>query len=257
MLKTLRTNSIISIDALKNNCNYCYSAQHCLVRDLKESELLDFNTLVKRRKPLQRGERLFLGGDSFHSLYVVHSGSVKTVIESKDGEQQITGFYFSGDLIGFDGFENGQHTYSVEALETSSFCEIPFSLFKGIAKKIPALQLQLLRYISREIIREQELMLLLGRMDSKRRLASFLIAISLQLQKKGYSTCDIDLSMTRHDIANYLGLAIETVSRLLTQLQNEGTLKVMHRNIIILNQRQLYSIADNCPEDKVDISAMA
>jgi len=253
----LNTNHVISIDALKNNCNHCHSAPHCLVRNLKENDLLDFNNLVKRRKPLLRGERLFQAGDHFHSLYIVHSGSVKTTIDSKDGEQQVTGFYFSGDLIGIDGFENGEHAYSVETLETSSFCEIPFSLFESTAKKIPELQLQLFRSISREIRREQELMLLLGRMNSKRKLASFLIAMSFQLQKKGYSTYDINLSMTRHDIANYLGLAIETVSRLLTQFQNEGTLDVMRKNILILNQRQLYSIADNCPEDEVEMSGVS
>jgi CRP/FNR family transcriptional regulator len=254
MLNTIKTNSIISIDALKNNCNYCHSAQFCLVRNLKESELLDFNTLVKRRKPLQRGERLFQGGDSFFSLYIVYSGSVKTTIESKDGEEQITGFYSSGDLIGVDGFENGQHTYSVEALETSSFCEIPFSLFEDMAKKTPVLQMQLYRYISREISREQKLMLLLGRMNSRRKLATFLVTISLQLQQKGYSACNINLSMTRHDIASYLGLSIETVSRILTQLQNEKVLKVTCRNVIILNQRQLHSIANNCPADEVEVS---
>ena len=142
-------------------------------------------------------------------------------------------------------------------METSSFCEIPFSLFEDVAKKIPALQLQLFRYISREISREQELTLLLGRMDSRRRLASFLVTMSLQLQKKGYSACDINLIMTRHDIANYLGLAIETVSRLLTQFQKEGILDVKRRNILILNESQLYSIADNCREDEVEMSEMA
>jgi len=257
MPKTLKANSIINIDALKNNCNHCGSAQFCLVRNLQESELLDFNALVKRRKSLQRGERLFQSGDYFLSFYIVDSGSVKSTIESKGGEQKITGFYFSGDLIGIDGFESGQHTYSVETLEVSSFCVIPFSLFEDVAKKIPALQLQLLRYISRELSREQELMLLLGRMGSKRRLASFLLAMSLQLQKKGCSARDINLSMTRHDIANYIGLATETVSRLLIQLQNEKTLGVRRKNIIIRNQRQLCSIANNCPEDEVGMSEIA
>jgi CRP/FNR family transcriptional regulator len=251
------TDQIISVDSLKSSCKNCHTEKFCLVKNLNDKELFDFNMLVKHRKPLQRGERLFQGGDSFHSLYIVQSGSVKTTVESKDGEQQITGFYFSGDIVGIDGFGSGRHTYSVEALETSSFCEIPFKQFEIVAKKIPLLQQQLFKYISREISREQELILLLGKMDSNRRLASFLMNMSSQLQQKGGSANNINLSMTRHDIANYLGLAIETISRILTQLHVKGVLDVMRRNIVILNQRQLSCIANNCSEDEVILEETA
>jgi CRP/FNR family transcriptional regulator len=241
---------VVDFKSINNSCKSCHSAKFCLVQNLKDKDLMDFNSIVKRRKPLQRGERLFQSGDVFHSVYIVHSGSVKITIESSDGEQQITGFYFPGDLVGVDGFENSSHVYTVETLETSSFCEISVKQFEAAAKKIPLLQQQFFKLISREIRHEQELMLLLGRMDSRRRLASFLVAMSSQLQAQGYSSHSINLSMTRHDIANYLGLAIETVSRLLTTFQNNDVLDVMRRNITIKDQRKLHGIAENRPEEE-------
>jgi CRP/FNR family transcriptional regulator len=242
-------NEVIDFKSINNSCKSCHAVKSCLAKNLKDNDLMDFNHIVKRRKPLQRGERLFQAGDTFHSLYIVHSGSVKITIESSDGEQQITGFYFPGDLIGIDGFGNGCHTYAVEALETSSFCDISVKQFEDATNRIPLLQQQFFKLISREIRHEQELMLLLGRMDSRRRLASFLVAMSSQLQAQGYSSHSINLSMTRHDIANYLGLAIETVSRLLTIFQNNDVLGVMRRNITIKDQRRLKNIAENRPEE--------
>ena len=250
-------NHVLGFKTLDNKCKHCYAASFCLSSGLSDTDLSDFDTLVKRRKPLQRGERLFYGGDDFRSLYIVHSGSVKTYVESSDGEQQITGFYFPGDLLGFDGFEKAKHTYSVEALETSSFCEVPARQFEEAARRIPRLQQQFFRFISTEISREQELMLLLGKMTSKRRLASFFINISLCMQKQGYAADSINLTMTRHDIANYLGLVIETVSRLLTDFHNKGVLKVMRRHIEIKNPRQLISIANNCAEDEYPLKDIA
>ena len=250
-------NDVIGFGDVKNSCKICRSAQFCLAKNLKDKDLMTFNAIVKRRKPLQRGERLFQSGDMFHSVYMVNSGSVKITMESSDGEQQITGFYFSGELIGIDGFETGRHTYSAEALETSSFCEIVFNQFEITAKQMPLLQQQLFKLIGREIRHDQELMLLLGRMDSRRKLAAFLIDISSQLQSHGYSSDSMNLSMTRHDIANYLGLAIETVSRLLTTFQNNGVLDVMRRRIIIKDKRKLKNIADNRFEEECVIEKSA
>lgn len=250
-------NDIIRFGAVKNKCQHCHAASFCVSKNLSGNDLAKFNTLIKRRKPLQRGERLFQAGDKFHSIYIVHSGSVKTYVESSDGEQQITGFYFAGDLLGIGGFEQNHHTYGVEALETSSFCEIPFKFFEAAVRELPILQEQFLCAVSREMTREQKLLLLLGKMDSRRRLATFLETMSRRMRAQGYSAQNINLSMTRHDIANYLGMAIETVSRLLTQLQVKGILSVMGRNIIINNQRQLLAIANNCMEEECRVEEIA
>lgn len=161
-------NGVINLESFKDNCKHCHSSKFCLSKNLKNKDLESFNTLIKRRKPLHRGERLFQGGDRFHAIYIIHSGSVKTYIESIDGEQQITGFYFTGDIVGIDGFENGLHSCSVESLETSSFCEIRLKTFDNIMSKIPLVQKQFFKYIIHEISREQQLILLLGRMNSKK-----------------------------------------------------------------------------------------
>jgi CRP/FNR family transcriptional regulator len=236
---------IISFDSAKNKCQYCHAASFCISKDLVDNDLAAFNTLIKRPKPLHKGEQLFQAGDKFDLIYIVHSGSVKSYIESSDGEQQITGFNFSGDLLGIAGLEENHYSYGVEALETSSFCEIPFTLFEKSAHENPELQQQFLCAMSREMTREQKLILLLGKMDSKRRVASFIVAMSARMQAQGYSADNIILTMNRHDIANYLGMAIETVSRLLTQFQSEEILQVAGRHITIINQHRLHAISDN------------
>ncbi len=184
-------------------------------------------------------------------FYVVHSGSVKTYVETASGEQQITGFHFPGALLGMDSIESEQHTYSVEALETSSICELKLPEFKQLTKTYPVLQQQLCKLMSHEIIHEQSMMLLLGKMSAERRLAYFLMDMSLSMQAHGLSANDFRLSMTRHDIANYLGLAIETVSRLLSYFQSMDMLDVARRNITILDRNILQSLIDNRSVKKV------
>ena len=240
---------IIDFKAGKSRCKDCHAAPYCLSGHLNDKDLTVFNAISKHRKPLKRGERLIHNGQNFHSLYIVRSGSVKTYIESSDGEQQITGFYFPGDLLGIDGINSGYHIYNVEALESSSFCEIKFPNFEKLMQDIPSLQQQLFLRVSKEIGREQKLMLLLGRMDSKRKLACFIINMSSIMQLKGYSATHINLSMTRYDIANYLSLAIETVSRLFSGFQKEGILTVDRRDIVIQNMDKLKSIAQNNFDD--------
>jgi CRP/FNR family transcriptional regulator len=244
---------IVNIGSVKNKCKHCHAVSYCLSGKLDGEDLKDFTSLVKQRKPICRGERLFQSGNLFTSIYVVHTGSIKTYIESSDGEQQITGFYFPGDIIGIDAFDTGYHSSSAETLEPSSFCEMSVNRFKSLVREIPSLQHEFFCHISREIKNEQALMLLLGKMNSKRRLATFLLKMSDNIQIQGGSSQDINLKMTRHDIANYLGLAIETVSRLFTNYQNSEILGVNGRNIIIKNKNKLQSIAENCPEIDLQI----
>lgn len=248
---------VLSFRSVKNKCKDCHAASYCLSSKLDGEDLTNFSNIVKQRKPVCRGERLFQSANPFHSIFIVHSGSIKTYVESSDGEQQITGFYFPGDIIGIDAFDTGYHQTSAETLETSSFCEISVKKFESLVREIPMLQHQFFCHISRQITQQQQLILLLGKMNSKRRLATFLLEMSDHMQIQGCSSQDINLSMSRHDIANYLGLAIETVSRILTNYQDTEILDVMGRNIVIKNKNKLQSIANNCPESEIRMSQIA
>lgn len=248
---------VLSFKSVKNKCKDCHAINYCLSSKLDDKDLNNFTNIVKQRKPICRGERLFQSGNPFHSIYIVHSGSIKTYVESSDGEQQLTGFYFAGDIIGIDAFETGYHQTSAEALETSSFCEISIKKFECLLREMPMLQHQFFAHMSRQMTQQQQLLLLLGKMNSKRRLATFLLDVSDHMRVQGCSSNNINLSMSRHDIANYLGLAIETVSRILTNYQNTEILDVMGRNIVMKNKNKLQSIANNCPESKIPITQIA
>ncbi len=242
---------VVKFSDIQNTCMSCHAINYCFSTGLNDNELAMFDGAVKRQQPLQRGDSLYFAGNQFQSIYIVHSGSVKTYIESGDGEQQITGFHFPGDLTGTDGMENGKHTCTVEALETSSFCELYFHKFEDISQHIPMLKQQLARCMSSEINHERKMLLQLGKMNAERRLAHFLMDISARMQAHGFSRHSINLSMTRHDIANYLGLAIETVRRLLTRFQVLGVLKVERRCITIKDRQKLQGISDNTRTDFV------
>jgi CRP/FNR family transcriptional regulator len=167
---------------------------------------------------------------------------VKAYVESEDGDNQITGFYLPGDVIGIHGIERKRHTDTVEALETSSVCEIRFNNPDDIFRSFGALQKELLGFIFKEMHHDQEMMLVLGKMSADRRMAYFLLDISKRMQDHGLSNSRINLTMTRHDIANYLGLAVETVSRMLTRLQKSKVIHVERRSVTILDRTQLQKI---------------
>ncbi len=187
--------------------------------------------IVKRARPLHRGDYVFRNGERFHSLYVVKTGSVKTYAPSPEGGEHVLGFHLPGELIGLDAIEKEVHTCSAKVLETSAICEVPFSRLETLSSTIPSLQHQLYRLLSKEIGHDTELLLLLGKKSAEERLAAFLLSISKRLRKRGLSPTDFYLSMSRYEIGNYLGLAVETVSRLFTRFQDDGLLKVDRKHI--------------------------
>lgn len=197
---------------------------------------------IGRPKILQRKQRLFMSGEACDSLYMVNSGSLKAYVNSDSGEEQITGFHFPNDILGLDGLEKGQHTYSVEALETTSIFRISFSALEELVSRDPQLHHQLLKKISQQIANEHMTIFMLGRMNAEQRLAQFFLKLSSIMQDSGCVADQINLSMPRNDIANYLGLALETVSRLLTRFQNSGLLKVAHRQVQLLDTAGLKHI---------------
>lgn len=207
---------------------------------LKDVERLD--DIVKRARPVHRGDYVFRTGERFHSLYVVKTGSVKTYAPGTEGGEHVLGFHLPGELIGLDAIEKEVHTCSAKVLETSAICEVPFSRLITLSGSIPSLQHQLYRLLSKEIGHDTEMLLLLGKKSAEERLAAFLLSMSKRLHKRGLSPTDFYLSMSRHEIGNYLGLAVETVSRLFTRFQDEGLLKVDRKHVELLELEVLEAI---------------
>jgi CRP/FNR family transcriptional regulator len=205
--------------------------------------------IVKRNRPLHRGDYLFRNGERFRSLYVVKTGSVKTYAPSPEGGEQVLGFHLPGEIIGLDAIEKGTHACSARVLETSAICEVPFSRFEELSSSIPSLQHQMYRLLSKEISHDTEMLLLLGKKSAEERLAAFLLSMSRRLHKRGLSPTDFYLSMSRHEIGNYLGLAVETVSRLFTRFQEEGLLNVDRKHVQLLDLDVLESIVTRATAD--------
>ena len=245
--------NIVPLKNVTSACHLCHARDLCLASCLSGEELKQFDDIVGHRAPMDRGARLFMAGDDIQSIFVLHSGSVKSYVESADGDHQITGFHFPGDVIGIHGIENNVHSDTVEALETSSVCELRFTNFEEICHAFPALHKQMMRYVFREMSHEQEMLLVLGKLSAERRMAHFLLDISQRFARHGLSSSRINLTMTRHDIGNYLGLAVETVSRILSRFQNNGILEVDRRSITIHDHQRLKEIYNCTSEPDSDL----
>lgn len=233
---------VVPLRTVTDACRFCHARNLCMSSCLSDGDLQRFKDIVGHRAPMAKGERLFMAGEDIKSIFVLHSGSVKSYVESEDGDNQITGFYLPGDVIGIHGIDNKRHSDTVEALETSSVCELQFNNIEEICTAFPALHKQLMRFIFTEMEHDQEMMLVLGKMSSERRMAYFLLEISQRLRQHGLSDTHLHLSMTRNDIANHLGLAVETVSRILTRLQKAGVIEVDRKSIIIHERSHLKNI---------------
>ena len=220
-------------------CSSCCLKGVCLPCDLGRSELDRFDDIAAAKRRVMRGAPLYHSGDRFESLYAVRSGAFKTVGVSRQGEEKITGFHLSGELLGLEAISSGRHGYSAVALEDSEVCILPFAQLERMAMSMPALQHQLLRVLSGDISRDQGLMLLLGSMTAEQRLAAFLLSLARRHQRLGFSASRFALRMTREEIGNYLGLTLETVSRLLSRFQREGLITVQQRDIEFRNAERL------------------
>ncbi len=220
-------------------CSSCCLKNVCLPCELGRADLDRFVEITAAKRRVARGASLYHNGDHFEALYAVHSGAFKTVGSSRHGDEKITGFHLSGELMGLEAISNGRHSYSVVALEDSEVCVIPFAQLEKMAMSVPALQHQLLRVISGDISRDQGLMLLLGSMSAEQRLAAFLLSLSRRHQRLGFSAIRFALRMTREEIGSYLGLTLETVSRLFSRFQRVGLIGVQQREVEIRNAESL------------------
>ncbi len=232
----------ISFENIKIACRNCSLVALCLPMELEADDIEKLDAIVKRSRPLHRGDHLFRDDDKFLSIYVVKTGSVKTYAPSEDGGEQVLGFHLPGELIGLDAIEDGSHQCSAKVLETTTICEIPFYHLEELSSNIPSLQHQMYRLLSREIGQDENMLMLLGKRNAEERLAAFLLGLSDRFKRRGFSSSDFYLSMSRHEIGNYLGLAVETISRLFTRFQDDGLLNVKRKHIQLLQKKCLQAI---------------
>jgi len=250
-MPTRKSEKVVSLKDIKVACGECTLNEICLPIGVDANDLGRLDSIIDRKRPLARGDHLFRNGDAFRSLYAVRSGSLKTYATSPDGQEQVMGFLLPGELVGLDAIADSYHPLSAKALETTSVCEIPFSDLESLSEQLPTLQHQLLRIMSQEIRDDEHNMVVLGQKSAEERLAAFLISLSNRFQRRGFSPNQFNLSMSRGDIGNYLGLALETVSRLFTRFQNENLLRVDRKHIELLDRQRLYAYSGSpCSEQK-------
>ena len=232
----------INFDQLKVSCASCTLRELCIPQGMSEEELKLIDTVIERKKPVHKNDYLFRAGDTNRSIYAVLSGSVKTLVDNPNGEEQIVGFHLPGELLGMDGFSGDAHTCSAVALETSSVCEFPLESLDEVCHVVPSIQYAMRRIMGREVTKDHAMLLLLGRMSAEEKLASFLISLSKRMAQRHWKPTEFNLTMPRQDIANYLGLAVETVSRLFAHLQDENIIEVNRRRVNISDMDRLKAI---------------
>ncbi len=225
------------------HCQDCSISQLCIPFSLNDSEMDQLDNIIERKKPIQKGETLFKAGDDLRALYAIRSGTIKSYTITEQGDEQITGFHLAGDLVGFDAITRQHHPSFAQALETAMVCEIPYEILDELSGRLPKLRQQIMRMMSNEIMGDQEMILLLSKKNAEERLAAFLHNLSTRISERGFSAKEFRLAMTRGDIGNYLGLTVETISRLLGRFQKIGLIRVKGKYVTILDQVVLAQLA--------------
>jgi CRP/FNR family transcriptional regulator, anaerobic regulatory protein len=225
----------MSPTSIKVACSNCNLRELCMPLGLNESEMERVDEVVATRRKIARGENLFRNGDKFNALYAIRTGFFKTRISAEDGRDQVTGFQMAGEIIGLDGIVSDHHTCDAVALEDAEVCVMPFDRIEELSREITSLQRHVHKIMSREIVRENGVMLLLGSMRAEERLAAFLLNLVQRLHARGFSQSELVLRMTREEIGSYLGLKLETVSRTFSKFVEDGIVEVKQRHVRILN----------------------
>jgi len=229
------SHQIIDLHQVKASCSECNLSELCLPRGLHHEELVLLDSVSQRSRTLHRSDFVFESGDPFKAIYAVRSGIIKLYQDSDHGEERILGFYLPGELLGLDAIYSGRHACSALALETSSYCSIPYEQLDEACSRIPGLHQQICRLMSREIAAENEHLLMLKNKAAEERIAGFLINLSSRYQRLGYSSTEFKLPMSREEIGNYLGLTTETISRLFSKLQRDDIIDSRRRFIVLKN----------------------
>ena len=243
-MRSKRAPRLIDINSLRVACSSCSLRELCLPAGLDPGEMERVDRLVTSRRKLRRGADLYRAGEPLAALFAIRSGFMKSCVLHDDGREQVAGFHMAGDLLGLDAIGGGTHTCDTVALEDSEVCEIPFSYLEQLSRELPSLQQQLHRIMSREIVRDYGVMLLLGSMSAEERLAAFLLNLSQRFATRGYSPSEFRLRMTREEIGSYLGLKLETVSRAFSGFQDRGLIDVRQKHVRILDIPGLKAVLD-------------
>ncbi|MDD7805916.1 MAG: fumarate/nitrate reduction transcriptional regulator Fnr [Endozoicomonas sp. (ex Botrylloides leachii)] len=224
-------------------CRDCSLSSLCLplAFNLKDIDKLD--RIVKRGRPMKKGEHLFLQGDAFLSVYAVRSGAIKTYTTTNEGEEQVISFYLPSELIGLSGMGTATYPVSAQAMETTMICEIPFDQLEALADQHPELRRHLMHLMSKKIREDQQMMMLLSKKNADERIATFLINLASRFRRRGFSSHSFRLSMSRNEMGNYLGLAVETVSRVITRFQKTGLISAIGKEIEIRDPLELCILA--------------
>lgn len=218
-----------------SSCSYCSVRRLCLPISVGKEEVDIIDELVADRPQLKKGEYLFNIGEKFQSLFAIKSGAIKTFGSTRDGREQITGFHFAGELIGLDAIGNNMHNCNAVALEKTVVCSMPYDSIQGISTQMPGIQHEITRLMSKEIRNDEEMLMAMGSMRAEQRVACFLFNLYRRLLSGNKETLTVRLQMTREEIGNYLGLSLETVSRRMSSLQEDGIIKVNNRLITLLD----------------------
>ena len=237
----------LALTSLKAACSQCNLRELCLPYGLSEAEVAKLDNLVAARRKIKRGNPLYRAGERFEALYAIKMGFFKTDIILEDGREQVTGFQMAGEILGMDGIGTEFHTCNSIALEDSEICVIPFAQLEQLSREVQALQHHFHKVMSREIVRDHGVMMLLGTMRAEERLAAFLLNLSQRFTARGYSPQEFHLRMTREEIGSYLGLKLETVSRAFSRFQDEGLISVHQKHIRILDSAGLKRLLSHQP----------
>ena len=229
----------LNADTIKVACSNCNLRELCMPVGLQPQELQRIDDIVATRRKIRRKETLFASGERFTALYAIRTGVFKTQVTAEDGREQVTGFQMAGEIMGLDGIVNDHHTCDAVALEDAEVCVMPFERIEELSREVTALQRHVHQIMSREIVREHGVMLLLSSMRAEERLAAFLLNLLQRLHARGFSASELVLRMTREEIGSYLGLKLETVSRTMSKFAEDGLIEVNQRHVRILDAAAL------------------
>ncbi|MBN8715666.1 helix-turn-helix domain-containing protein [Thermomonas sp.] len=236
----------LDLARLRRSCSECSLRVLCLPAGVDADDMRRLEAVVQRRKPLARGSVLFRVGDPLGAVYVASEGSFKTVVVNPAGEEHVLGFHLPGELFGLDAVGSGQHRCEAVALGDARVCELPFHQLATVAARLPSLQRQLLRIMGQSADLDHDHVEVLARRQANERIALFLHGLGERLRRIGRPADEFQLPMSRDEIARYLGLALETVSRGFTRLQEDGVIEVRGRRVRILDARGLQAAASGC-----------
>lgn len=231
---------------LKASCSTCSVSAMCLTLGLDDHEVVHVDKLITQRLKVKKGAALYRTADPLRSLYAVRTGSFKTCLVSVDGREQVTGFQISGDMLGLDAISADAHACTAIALEDSEVCPIHFAHLENLARNLPSLQHNFNRLLSREIVRDHTLLMLMGNMNSDERLVAFLLNLSQRFASRGYSARHFVLKMRREEIGSYLGLRLETICRGIAHLRDKGLAHIDGRNVTIYDLDGLKRLVAGC-----------